>query len=331
VHSDFKPSNVFVTDKGEIKVLDLGIARTIDETQLAGGTTRFDPDALGAMTPQYASCEMFEGLTPTPQDDLYALACVIYEMLTGAHPFEWQNAIEARADARAPKRPRGLRPRQWKTLSSALAFSRAGRPASIWHLLEDLTPVRRRSSPIPWIAATVGVVVVAVVVAVTQLRSADDRFLEALLEQYAEAPANPVPVAQAQDWVAQGNFFVEQGRRAMAVGEYDRAASLLLVSPSSAFQSFDLALRRSDTRDLKMQAADGMLRISLVFRDAAEAMLARNEAAETAARTVCFGLRVNRFEPTLDTQLRTLNARIPKGVGSVPVCRELISNGTVSL
>lgn len=331
IHSDFKPGNVFLTEEGEIKVLDLGIARIIDETQLAGGTTRFDPDTFGALTPQYASCEMFEGLTPNAQDDLYALACVTYELLTGEHPYERRMAVEARSADMKPRRPRGLRGRQWKTLRSALAFSRRDRPQSVVEFLEGLAPTRSRGSPLPWIAATVGVVVLAAVVVTLQMRSPDDRFVEALLEQYAESPARPATRAKADEWLRQGDFFLELGRRSMEAGDYDQGASQLLTGPSSAYQSYRLALTRSDSEDAKMRAVDGMLGISHAFRNAVERMAARSEDPVAMARIACHGLSVNRLDGSLERRLVELNQRLPKGIGSVNVCRELVNSGTVAL
>ncbi|MFT4584039.1 MAG: serine/threonine protein kinase [Gammaproteobacteria bacterium] len=79
IHSDFKPSNCFLTiDKG-VKVLDFGIARAVRKPGQEAQTL-FDGSALGAITPSYASCEMLESRgDPHPGDDVYALGCVTYE------------------------------------------------------------------------------------------------------------------------------------------------------------------------------------------------------------------------------------------------------------
>ena len=76
VHSDFKPGNCFVQHDGTVKLLDFGIARaSATKAGTEGDKTLFDPGELGALTPAYASIEMFEGIAPDPRDDIYALAC----------------------------------------------------------------------------------------------------------------------------------------------------------------------------------------------------------------------------------------------------------------
>src|SRR6185295_4018839 len=90
VHADFKPSNCFVMQGGKVKVLDFGIARAMRRpNQAEGDVTVYDGRLLGAMTPAYASPEMAEeSAEPDPRDDIYGLACVCYELLTGNHPFD---------------------------------------------------------------------------------------------------------------------------------------------------------------------------------------------------------------------------------------------------
>ena len=88
VHCDFKPANVFLTDTAEVKVIDFGIARVFQRPEEETEATIFDPGSLGALTPAYASPEMLEHREPDPRDDIYALGCITYELLTGKHPFD---------------------------------------------------------------------------------------------------------------------------------------------------------------------------------------------------------------------------------------------------
>lgn len=81
VHRDFKPSNVLVeTSTGRPKVADFGIARLSDQPRLTGSNLM-----LG--TPLYMSPEQFRGDPVDARSDLFALGIVLYELMTGRHPF----------------------------------------------------------------------------------------------------------------------------------------------------------------------------------------------------------------------------------------------------
>jgi len=87
VHGDLKPGNVHITADGTVKIIDFGIARLL--TRDPGATLAGDErPKLSALTPPYASPEMLEGGSPDPRDDIYALACIAHELLTGHHPFD---------------------------------------------------------------------------------------------------------------------------------------------------------------------------------------------------------------------------------------------------
>src|SRR5688572_6181061 len=78
VHSDFKPANVFLTRKNQIKVLDFGLARANPAALRAAAGSLLDSPALGGMTPAYASPQIQEGKEATPGDDVFALAIVAF-------------------------------------------------------------------------------------------------------------------------------------------------------------------------------------------------------------------------------------------------------------
>jgi serine/threonine protein kinase len=127
VHSDLKPANIFLTADKTPKLLDFGIARAVPSAD-SGPKDQFDAGSLGAYTEGYATEEMVEGKDPAPADDMYAFGIIVYELLTGRHPFGDKGAAQARAAGLTPAPIRSLRRREWQTLARTLAFDRAQRP-----------------------------------------------------------------------------------------------------------------------------------------------------------------------------------------------------------
>src|SRR5690606_7679181 len=89
VHRDLKPSNVLVTDddagRPQVKLLDFGIARLLEEDEEGGRLTRTGQRYL---TPGYAAPEQIRGAAVTTATDVYALGVLLYELLTGHRPFD---------------------------------------------------------------------------------------------------------------------------------------------------------------------------------------------------------------------------------------------------
>jgi hypothetical protein len=107
IHRDVKPENIMLTE-GRAVVTDFGIARAIDE---AGGE-RITSSGLAVGTPAYMSPEQADGGPLDGRADLYAVACVLYEMLGGEPPFlgPTPQAILARQMQEAPRSLRIVRP-----------------------------------------------------------------------------------------------------------------------------------------------------------------------------------------------------------------------------
>jgi serine/threonine protein kinase len=130
-HGDLKPQNIMITDSGEVRILDFGASSALHNK---GNST--------ALTPAYACCDLLTGAAADPRDDLYALACVSYELLAGEHPFQRRRSTEARALGLVARRPPGLSRRQWKTLAMGLSWSRQDRSISIGDWIARLGPPR---------------------------------------------------------------------------------------------------------------------------------------------------------------------------------------------
>jgi serine/threonine protein kinase len=128
VHGDLNPGNIFITNDGEIRVLDFGAAHTPSESPTV---TESAWDATAYATPRYASAQLLDGERADARDDTYSLACVLYVLLAGKHPFGELNAAQARAQRLKPSRPPALTGKQWQSLRAALSFDRQRRPADI--------------------------------------------------------------------------------------------------------------------------------------------------------------------------------------------------------
>jgi tRNA A-37 threonylcarbamoyl transferase component Bud32 len=137
VHRDVKPANLLVDERGGVKVADFGIAS-------AAGLDSFTHTGTVLGTAGYLSPEQARGERAGPASDLYGLAVVAWELLTGRRPFESGTPTEeAAAHVRSPVPPitaaNPTLPHAYDAIfARALAKDPAGRPATAAELVGDL-------------------------------------------------------------------------------------------------------------------------------------------------------------------------------------------------
>jgi formylglycine-generating enzyme required for sulfatase activity len=163
LHGDLKPGNVFITHTGEIKVIDFGLARLmVQPGEAQPKAVANAADRMRALTPAYASPEMLENEAPDPRDDVYALACVAWKLMTGELPFRTKDPSAARNVAQLAC-PRELSRREFRALCHALQFEREKRTPSARQFLLEFSGA---GSKISWPAAVgIGVSMTALIAA----------------------------------------------------------------------------------------------------------------------------------------------------------------------
>lgn len=144
VHGDLKPSNLLVGGDFELKLIDFGLACLLSDSEQSVDDSTKSTSVVGknrvdfraGLTPSYVSPERLQGKALSRQDDVFAFACVVYELICGHRP--WKNATPSQAKQRnlsmVPLPI--LNRRQWRVLSQGLALDAANRPDSVDELLD---------------------------------------------------------------------------------------------------------------------------------------------------------------------------------------------------
>jgi serine/threonine protein kinase len=180
VHRDIKPGNVIVTQSGDVKVMDFGIAR--NDVQLA--LTKTD-QVLG--TAQYMSPEQARGERVDARSDLYSTGCLLYELLTGRPPFTGDSpvAIAFQHVKEDPVPPSGVDPEvpAWadRVVLQALQKDPARRYQSADEMRRDIeralagTPaVDPQRKAWPWVTLAAAIILLAAAVVGIKLLTGSD-------------------------------------------------------------------------------------------------------------------------------------------------------------
>jgi serine/threonine-protein kinase len=154
VHRDLKPQNLFLTTEGDLKLLDFGVAMALADT---GDGERKQKGFAVFGTPEYMAPEQVAGETVDARCDIYALGCVLYELVTGTRPFEGSPVVvmgkQLREEAERPRSraPNAVIPGELEgVIMKALAKAKEDRFATALAFREALeealaAPTRRKS------------------------------------------------------------------------------------------------------------------------------------------------------------------------------------------
>jgi len=97
IHRDLKPGNIKITPEGEVKVLDFGLAKAVDDQAVDQQSTITEPGRIIG-TPAYMSPEQARGKPTDKRSDIWSFGCVLYEMLSGKIPFKGETVSDTLAN-----------------------------------------------------------------------------------------------------------------------------------------------------------------------------------------------------------------------------------------
>ncbi|RPJ50975.1 MAG: serine/threonine protein kinase, partial [Methanobacteriota archaeon] len=182
IHRDLKPQNIMITSEGHIKLMDFGLARRVLSSEDTAESWRTTPGGGNLLvgTLAYMSPEQFNGEAVDHRSDIFSFGIILYEMLTGTHPFRCTTKLET-ANAIAEGRPSPFRdqagvPKDLERLvTKMLEKDPSARHQSIREVRRDLVDVLnalqsdagdRERRPASWVSIAV-VASIVVLVALT--------------------------------------------------------------------------------------------------------------------------------------------------------------------
>jgi len=145
VHRDLKPSNIMIDKKGDVKIMDFGIARTLKEKGMTGAGVMIG-------TPEYMSPEQVEAKEVDQRSDIYSFGIMLYEMLAGRLPFEADTpfAIGVKHKCETPKNPKDHNLQISENLSKTILKCLEKDPKNRHQSCEDiLLDLKKAAAPKP--------------------------------------------------------------------------------------------------------------------------------------------------------------------------------------
>lgn len=126
IHRDLKPGNIYITGTDRITLLDFGLAYQLRQSRSSvANAAKIDSSG----TPIYMPPEAFVAGRPDFRQDVYALACLTYELLTGQPPYS-EDAARNRPVTLYPPQPDEISQQTWEVFKQGLAFNQEERPVS---------------------------------------------------------------------------------------------------------------------------------------------------------------------------------------------------------